>query len=281
MKLTSIFTLLSVSAATVLVSCKKDKSSAAINDVETTFQLSENQAASEALQDDANAIFFEAATDKGLLGARTSETAQTNNTLSCATVSVTPAIGFPKTIVVDFGAGCTSADGINRSGKINIVLSDSVRKTGSNAVITFTNYFSAGFKVEGTITWTNTSTPNAISWTRQITNGKITGPNAYYWLHTGTKTITQTAGASTPLNVLDDVFTVTGNHTVTNPSGKSRTATITEALEKKTVCHNITKGKIKIEGPAHYAILDYGDGTCDNKATISIDGNTPRIILLP
>jgi hypothetical protein len=281
MKLTSIFTLLSVSAVTVLVSCKKDKSSAVNNDVETTFQLSENQATSEALQDDANAIFFEAATDKGLLGARTFETLQKNNTLSCATVSVTPAIGFPKTIVVDFGSGCTSADGINRSGKINIVLSDSVRKTGSTAVITFTNYFSAGFKVEGTITWTNTSTPNAISWTRQIATGKITGPNAYYWLHTGTKTITQTAGASTPLNVLDDVFSVTGNHTVTNPSGKSRTATITEALEKKTVCHNITKGKIKIEGPAHYAILDYGDGTCDSKATISIDGNTPRIILLP
>jgi hypothetical protein len=281
MKLTSIFTILSVSAVTVLVSCKKDKSSATNNDVETTFQLSENQATSEALQDDANAIFFEAATDKGLLGARTSETAQTTNTLSCATVTVTPAMGFPKTIVVDFGAGCASADGINRSGKINIVLSDSVRKTGSNAVITFTNYFSAGFKVEGTITWTNTSTPNAISWTRQIANGKITGPNAYYWLHTGTKIITQTAGASTPLNVLDDVFSVTGNHTVTNPSGKSRTATITEALEKKTVCHNITKGKIKIEGPAHYAILDYGDGTCDSKATISIDGNTPRNILLP
>jgi hypothetical protein len=280
MKLTSIFTILTVSAVTVLVSCKKDRSSAN-NDVETTFQLSENQATSEALQDDANAIFFEAATDKGLLGARTSESLETTNTLSCATVSVTPANGFPKTIVVDFGSGCTSVDGINRSGKINIVLSDSVRKTGSNAVITFTNYFSAGFKVEGTITWTNTTTPNAVSWTRQIANGKITGPNGYYWLHTGAKTITQTAGASTPLNVLDDVFSVTGNHTVTNPSGKSRTATITEALEKKTVCHNITKGKIKIEGPAHYAILDYGDGTCDSKATISIDGNTPRIILLP
>ncbi len=280
MKLTSIFTFLSVSAITVLVSCKKDVSSV-IADVETTFQLSENQATSEALQDDANAIFFEAATDKGLLGARTSETVQTTNTLSCAAVTVTPAVGFPKTIVVDFGAGCASADGINRSGKINIVLSDSVRKTGSNAVITFTNYFSAGFKVEGTITWTNTSTPNAISWTRQIANGKITGPNAYYWLHTGTKSITQTAGASTPLNILDDVFSVTGNHTVTNPSGKSRTATITEALEKKTVCHNITKGKIKIEGPAHFAILDYGDGTCDRQATISIDGRTPRTILLP
>jgi hypothetical protein len=280
MKLTSIFTILSVSAITVLVSCKKDVSSI-IDDTETTFQLSENQAASEALQDDANAIFFEAATDKGLLGARTSETAQTTNTLSCATVSVTPAIGFPKTIVVDFGAGCASTDGINRSGKINIVLSDSVRKSGSTAVFTFTNYFSAGFKVEGTITWTNTSTPNAISWARQIANGKITGPNAYYWLHTGTKAVTQTAGVTTPLNVLDDVFSVTGNHTVTNPSGKSRSAIITEALVKTTVCHNITKGKIKIEGPAHYAILDYGDGTCDRQATISIDGRTPRTILLP
>ena len=133
-----------------------------------------------------------------------------------------------------------------------------------------------------TITWTNTSTPNAASWTRSISNGKITAPGGnLYWLHTGTTSVTQTAGGGTPLNLLDDVYSVTGNHTVTNSEGKSRTATVTEALEKKTICHNVTKGKLKIEGPNHFAIIDYGDGTCDNIVTISIDGRTPRTITLP
>ena len=92
--------------------------------------------------------------------------------------------------------------------------------------------------------------------------------------------VVQTQGSSTPHNLLDDVFSITGSHTVTNAAGKSRVSTITEALEKKVSCENIDMGKIKIEGPNHFAVLDFGDGSCDKIATISIDGNIPRTILL-
>ena len=279
MKAKKFLTLFTVSSVLLLTSCQKNEDEVD-SEIETTFKMSEDQAISESLNDDANVVFFETSINAGLY--RTSQPVQTTNSLSCATVTVTPQNSFPKTIVIDFGAGCTSIDGVSRKGKINIVLSDYVHNNGSNAVMTFDNYFVQGFKVEGTITWTNTSTPNGISWTRQITNGKVTTPlNGYYWLHEGIKYVTQTAGSSTPLNLLDDVYSVTGNHTVTNPAGKSRTATILEALEKKTICHNVSKGKIKIQGINHFAILDYGDGTCDNVATISIDGNPPRTIILP
>ena len=148
--------------------------------------------------------------------------------------------------------------------------------------MTFENHYTEDYKIEGTITWTNTSTLSAIGWTRQITNGKVTAPGKnYYWLHSGTKTVIQVAGMTTPLNLLDDVYSITGSHTVTNSAGKSRTATITEALEKKTICHNVSKGKNKIEGPNHFAILDYGNGDCDKVAPISIDGNPARTIILP
>src|SRR4030095_9410986 len=230
----------------------------------------------------ANVVFFEAAANAGLIGYRTTQLFETTNTLSCATVNITPQNSFPKTIMIDFGNGCTSADGVTRKGKINITLSDSVHHPGATAVMTFDNYYTVGFKVEGTITWTNTSTPNGISWTRQITNGRVIEPlSGYYWTHQGTKNVAQAAGANTPLNLLDDVYSVTGNHTVTNPAGKTRTVTILEALEKKTICHNVSKGKMKIQATSHFAILDYGDGTCDNIATITIDGNPPRTILLP
>ena len=56
---------------------------------------------------------------------------------------------------------------------------------------------------------------------------------------------------------------------------------VTEALEKKTICHNVSKGKMKIQGPNHFATLDFGDGACDNIATITIDGVLPKTILLP
>ena len=279
MKLKKIFALLSLPSLFFFAACEKQETEPD-PELETTFKLSEDQAISESINDDANVVFFEASVNAGLY--RTNGTAETTNTLSCATVTVTPQNTFPKTIVIDFGGGCTSADGITRKGKINITLSDYLHNPGSTAVLTFDNYYTVGFKVEGTITWTNTSTPNGVSWTRQITNGRVIEPfGGYYWTHEGTKNVIQTAGANTPLNLLDDVYSVTGSHTVTNPAGKTRTVTILEALEKKTTCHNVTKGKMKIQGPNHFAILDFGDGTCDNIATITIDGNPPRTILLP
>ena len=280
MKLKKFLALLSLPSLFFFASCEK-KENEPDPEFETTFKMTENQAVSESINDDANIVFFEAAANKGLIGSRVTQLYETTNTLSCATVTVTPN-SFPKTIVIDFGNGCQSIDGITRAGKINIVLSDSVYHPGATATMTFDNYSVFGFKVEGTITWTNTSTPNGISWTRQIANGKVTEPmGGYYWLHEGTKNVTQTAGANTPLNFLDDVYSVTGNHTITNPAGKTRTVTILEALEKKTICHNVTKGKMKIQAQTHFAILDYGDGTCDNIAVITIDGAAPITITLP
>jgi hypothetical protein len=280
MKLKKIFALLSLPSLFFLVSCQKEETEPD-PELETTFILTENQAVSESISDDANVVFFEASVNAGLY--RLNGAAQTTNTLSCANVTVSPQSTFPKTIVIDFGTGgCVSADGISRKGKINITLSDYLHNTGSTAVLTFENYYTAGFKVEGTITWINTSTPNGPSWSREITNGRVIEPvGGYYWTHAGIKYVVQTAGGSTPLNLLDDVYSVTGNHTVTNPAGKTRSVAILEALEKKTVCHNVTKGKMKIQGPNHFAVLDFGDGTCDNIATITIDGNPPRTILLP
>lgn len=279
MKLKKIFALLSLPSLFFFTACQKEEDEPD-PEFETTFILTENQAVSESISDDATVVFFEASINSGFY--RVNGTAQTTGTLSCATVTVNPQNSFPTTIVIDFGSGCTSQDGISRKGKINITLSDYVHNPGAVAVMTFENYYTAGYKVEGTITWTNTSTPNGISWTRQIANGKVTQPlSGYYWTHEGTKNVTQTAGANTPLNLLDDVYSVTGDHTVTNPAGKTRTVTIVEALEKKTTCYNISKGKMKIQAQTHFAILDYGDGTCDNVATITIDGVAPITILLP
>ena len=91
--------------------------------------------------------------------------------------------------------------------------------------------------------------------------------------------VTQTAGVGT-LTLLDDIFSITGNHSVTNSAGRTRDCTVLEALQKKTACSNIDKGKLKVQGPNHFALIDFGDGTCDNLATISIDGRAPRTIIL-
>jgi hypothetical protein len=274
-----LLTLTTTAAVLLLSSCKKEKNNV-IDEFETTFELSSDQAIADNLTEDANDVFNEAAMDNNLMGGRPVSPSGTMGILGCATVTVTPLTGFPKTMVIDFGSGCTAPNGIIRKGKITVVLSDSVRKTNSTAVMTFQDYFVNGFKKEGTITWTNTSQPGTKSWQRKVENGKITSPTGNYWLHSGIKNVTQTAGVATPNILLDDVFSVAGSHTVTNAAGKTRTGTILEALQKKTICENIDKGKVKIEGPAHFAVINFGDGTCDKLATISIDGRPERVIFL-
>lgn len=264
-----------ISLAIGFTSCKKSDTK---DELETTFQLSADQAMADNLAEDANDMFMEVAVEKNVAGNFGPDPVP-NNFIPCATVTVTPAQGFPKTIVIDFGTSCTDSRGNVRSGKINIVISDSVRRPGSTAVMTFDNYYKNQYKIEGKYTWTNTSTATVRSWRRDTENGKITAPDARYWLHFGTRDVVQTAGVGTP-SIIDDVFSVTGTHTVTNASNQSRTCTVLEALQKKNACANIDKGKLKIQGPNHYATIDFGDGTCDNLATISIDGRAPRTIIL-
>jgi hypothetical protein len=146
--------------------------------------------------------------------------------------------------------------------------------------MTFDNYYVNGFKREGTITWTNTSTVGTKSWQRKVENGKITAPNGNWWLHNGIQNVIQVAGAATPRNLLDDEITITGHSSVTNSGGRNRTAEITHALHKAYICENIDAGRIRFDGPNHFAILDFGNGVCDRIATISIDGRPPRTIIL-
>ena len=274
--------LAGIAVAAAFSSCKKESSGKTSDEITATIELSGDQAIADNLNSDAENVLNEAAVDNHFAGSRNMNETQTMNVLSCATVTVSEG-PFPKTIVIDFGAGCTPQNGtVLRSGKINITLSDSLRTPGSVAVMTFDNYYVSGFKKEGTITWTNTSTtqPFVKSWTRVCTDGKITAPGGRYWLHSGTQAIVQSEGSSTPFNLLDDVFTITGSHTVTNAAGASRTSEIIHPLEKKVTCENIDKGSIKIQGPNHYALIDFGDGTCDHNATISIDGSNPIPFLL-
>jgi hypothetical protein len=280
--------LLVITVCTIcFTACKKTKIAENIEEVETTFDLSGKQAISDNLTQDANDVLEEAAADNNLNGItpsvpNTGSAAATSNNLGgCAVVTVTG--NFPaKNIKVDFGNGCTNAAGVTRKGVINIVLTDSVRKTGSVATATFADYFVNGYKKEGIVTWTNTTVAGSgtPSWNRKVENGKITAPNGDYWLHTANISITFTAGAATPKNLIDDVFSILGTRTITNSAGKIRTSTTLAPLQKKTACSNIDKGTLQVQGPNHTAVIDFGDGSCDKIATISIDGKASRTILL-
>jgi len=277
--------LLFLSAFAVILgfsSCKKESAETDTPEITETVQLTTDQGTADFFAEADNNILMEAAEENDLLGNFAPAPVESNNLLQCATVTVTPASGFPKTITIDFGpVNCTNPNtNIAHRGKIIIVISDSLRRPGSTAVMTFDNYYVNNFKREGTHTWTNTSTPGVKSWRRQVENGKITAPDGRWWVHNSIRNVVQSSGAHTPRNLFDDIFQISGQGSTTNSAGHTRTFTILQDLQKKYICRHIDKGRVRFEGPNHYAVLDYGNGTCDNFATISVNGNPPRQIIL-
>jgi hypothetical protein len=284
MKVTQRNVIMAIFAFAIFAtSCKKDKTADTLEEIETTFEASSNQAIADNLSQDASDVMEEASARNSLFGGFNGCGIFITNAWigSCATVTVTG--NFPaKNIKIDFGTGCTSPNGVLRKGIVNVVLTDSLRNSGSKATLSFDNYFVNGFKKEGTIVRTNTTVvgSNIRSHNRTVTGGKITAPSGRYWLHTANIDITQTEGNATPCNITDDVYLLSGTRSTTNDAGKTRTGTTQTSLQKKTTCSNIDQGILKVQGPNHFALIDFGNGTCDNQATISIDGRPARTITL-
>jgi hypothetical protein len=205
------------------------------------------------------------------------------NGFYCANVTLLSNAGsFPDTLIVDFGAGCTSADNIARSGSITYIFSGKLSTTGTTISATFDNYKVAGYQLGGTYSLLNSTTGSTLSLTTSVTDGTITYPNDSSYTFSGTKIVTLASG--TPPDISTFVFNVTGGYTITNVNtGESLAVTVTTPLEKKEACKYVdagvaafvyTKGALTVDGT-----LNYGDGTCDNSAVVTIGAATKTITL--
>jgi hypothetical protein len=144
---------------------------------------------------------------------------------------------------------------------------------GSKVSTTFLGYHVDSFHVEGTHITENTSTSNMQGWKNTVLNGQVTNTNTNKWRKWNSlKQVTQTEGNGTSGFPLDDVFKITGGARGSNSAGHTWASTILDPLIKKFACRWIVKGTVKMVRDGREALLDYGNGTCDNKATITING---------
>jgi hypothetical protein len=208
----------------------------------------------------------------------------TNEPLTrCFTVTVTPKERgvFPKTVVIDFGTGCTAREHL-RKGKIITVYSGPLYIPGNTAVTTFDGYQVDSFKVEGKHTIRNSTEPgsNQRSFSRTVENARLRNVNTgFWWSWSGTRVMKQVEGNGTPLFPLDDVYQFTGSKRGENANGKKWTATIVTPLVRAFSCRWISAGTIEIRVNDTVGVLDFGNGTCDNSATVTVNG-VSRVISL-
>jgi hypothetical protein len=213
----------------------------------------------------------------------------------CMTVTITHPSNtvFPVRVVIDFGtAGCQGNDLHVRKGKI--ISEYTNRLIIPNAIVTtsFDGFYLDSIKIEGTYKITNTSSLVTLPLSRQFTvdviDGKLYKPNGNYSEWNSHKVITQIEGLVTPDYPRDDIFKIEGSSHGKVKKGSLLVAWesgIIEPLIKKFFCPWMVKGQIKTtrvgtsSNSTWVAVLDFGNGDCDNKATITINGTQHNITL--
>ncbi len=98
----------------------------------------------------------------------------------------------------------------------------------------------------------------------------------------GNRTRTQIEGNGTPNFPNDDIFNVTGEAVGAlklNNNIIEWTSAIVKPVIRKFTCRWAVKGQVKIKRNTRTSLLDYGNGTCDDQATLTINGNVHSITL--
>jgi hypothetical protein len=198
---------------------------------------------------------------------------------ACADPTVVPAdfFTFPKTVTLNYGAGCTDIDGSNKSGKLTLNVGK-FWETGSVITATFENFMADSTKLNGSYSFTNNSTLTTIDHSFSAQNIVYTdklGRNTTYTINQRHK---QVGGIGTA-RVRDDVFEITTSLTSRMADGTTVTWQNTTPLKKANNCRWIQKGTGTIKVNNDISTIDFGNDTCDDDATLTTNGVVRNIKL--
>ncbi len=209
-----------------------------------------------------------------------------DNTILSGCASVThDTVSVPHVLTIDFGpVNCLCADGRYRHGKIVVTYQGHYVDSGSVHTITFNDYYVNNNSVKGYKTVTNNGyNNNGNIYFHVLANDTLTFANGAIRTWGCDRTRTWISGDST-ISRADDVYEISGSSYLNKPNGNSFTASITSPLTVARACHWIKAGIIQIV-PAvtnvnqNIRIINYGNGICDDQATLTVGGQTISITL--
>lgn len=210
---------------------------------------------------------------------KSAETTLKSATTSFPVITITPFSGtqlYPATVTVDFGTtpiDVTTENGATASvsGLITFTKSDAFFVVGSVQEATLTSFTFNGYHIVGTITWTNNGRTGANeTWVFNRTSSLVfTSPEG--WVHEQSSDFDfGFVEGFEDLEAGNAVMEVTGSVTGEASTGESYNHVINS--EKPVVfkegCDWAVKGEMLLTNNSGSYIMDLGDGTCDDKATI-------------
>jgi hypothetical protein len=274
-KLLYVSSLLAIMFFVLIYACRKDSSPAVVDNSPFNANSVEK-----------NAILatttFEAISDFAQAGFISTNLKAGNISIgSCPTISVSY-ITPPYSISLDWGTECTGSDGIKRNGTIDVSLNGMMTTTGNVATFKIENYVVDGKKVSGTTKITY-SGPNPVNgWPRYdfVAEGKIVfSDNTFItFRYDGVRLLAE--GAATAA-INDDLWrTEIHSANGVNKDGTTWTGKSTKVMIKKGNCKWYNSGTYEVTPSKGDKItIDFGDGSCDNKANLTIGTKVTAIVL--
>ena len=200
-----------------------------------------------------------------------------DNLPECATVTES-GDSYPQTITIDFGDGCSGDRGREKAGQIIVSITAPMEQEGAVRTVSFNNFTVNGRPVSGTRTTTNIGTNESgymtfakeVNMTIETRRGTVTRTfsGEKQWI----------AGYDTE-TCDDNVFLKTGSGSGTCHNGNTRSMTITTPLLVDRSCGYITEGVIEMSSADKSGSIDFGDGTWDDVAAITSNGESREIDL--
>ncbi len=204
----------------------------------------------------------------------------------CATIVLdTPATNDYR-IIIDFGpTNCVGKDGRARRGKLFVNYNGLYRDSGTVISHTFENFFVNDHQLIGLKKVENMGPDqNGDPYFVITVIGKVIKPSGSDSISFISNRIrTWYDGDSTITTFpwwLDDKYRITGNGSGISTTGLPFTFIISKALIIEMPCPWIIEGTFElIPQGGSPRIVDYGDGTCDRKATLTFLGKTYQITI--
>ncbi|MCJ7467812.1 MAG: hypothetical protein MUO53_14105 [Maribacter sp.] len=196
---------------------------------------------------------------------------------SSCTTFVMETVDNTTTVTIGFEPDCTDRNGNTLSG--TATLSWTRTDTSRERSVTFADFTVNGYVVNGTksFSYTNSNDNGNREMSSNVDITIVTDSGTISKV--GTKLVEVTAGSDTDI-CLDDEITTTGSSTYTAADGTVMSMTIITPLVRPAECRYIASGIKEYTNAGETSTLDYGDGTCDDQATLTEpDGTLTEITL--
>ncbi len=283
MKRLNLWGLLAITIATLTLSVSCTNEMSEITEVELTNTVQDEVQIS-SISDDVLANADEYVNEVLLLSSMTKVAAADStdaNTKTGPIVTHNPAGNvFPKTITIDYGTvGIEGKRGNILKGKIIVVVSNRMNVSGSSRTYSYENFSVNDNVVKGvkTVTYNGDTTGNR-SWT-VVVNDTVIRVDGKTVISNATRIRTRLSDNGTPNLYYDDKYSIEGSATGVNANGKAYSMSITKPLIIDGVWPVYVEGTMTVTNDKRTVITDYGDGTRDMKATVTVNGVTKTINL--